>query len=70
MTVPVECRGLSPYDLDAAAYRDGLQERESWCEERALGAYAALAFRDGRACGTRNWFANPNTAFEFKMRFG
>ena len=70
MTASVECRGLSPYDLDAAAYRDGLQEREDWCEERAPGAYAARAFRDTRGPGTRYWFSDPDAAFEFKLRFG
>ena len=70
MAASVECRGLSPYDLDAGAYRDGLQEREDWCEERAPGAYAARAFRDGGRWGMRFWFADPDTAFEFKLRFG
>src|SRR3982750_4463122 len=58
MTASVECRGLSPFDLDAIAYHDDLREREDWCEERAPGAYAARAFHDGGRWGMRFWFAD------------
>src|SRR4051794_40668865 len=69
MTASVECRGLLPFDLEATAFHDGLRECEVWCEERAPGAYAAGAFRDARGWGTHYWLIDPNTAFEFKLRF-
>jgi hypothetical protein len=70
LTTPVECGTVSPFSLDAEAYKSALEERRLWCEERAGSAFAARSYFQAGTAGTRFWFSDPDVAFEFKMRFG
>lgn len=67
----VEQPGLSREHLGDEGFTEALQERRTWFGDNLVGDHRGEAVRDseGNITGRRFFFANPNDAFFFSMRF-